>query len=109
MKAEDLRIGNYVGLYGSIATIQRADFDTSKTAIAVDEGKPIPLTEEWLAKFGFKKYPGRLNKFDRDDFWTCDLMNGNEWCFKDIECCIKYVHQLQNLFWVLTGKELTIK
>jgi hypothetical protein len=75
--------------------------------------EPIPLTEEWLVKFGFK-----FTK-NGSDIWY------KEYCFiefdKLIKCYIeegrgiiclehiKYVHQLQNLYFALTGEELTIK
>jgi len=70
--------------------------------------KPIPLTEEWLLKFGYKLYHdyvwvndntdvlGRIDKF-KDDVARS--------IYPRLE--IKYVHQLQNLYFALTGKELT--
>lgn len=109
MKAKNLRIGNLVDLYGSIATVQRFDFnDRPPNGLAVDKGKPIPLTEDWLTKFGFNKFPNQ-KKYDTDDFWACSLRNGNEWHFEDLECIIRYVHELQNLFFALTGSELKLK
>jgi hypothetical protein len=71
--------------------------------------QPIPLTEEWLFKFGFRKYSS--TQFDKGNFWT--IANHNEtkhfgmWC-NHLEIYIKYVHQLQNLYFALTGEELTI-
>ena len=74
--------------------------------------KPIPLTEEWLVKFGFKiegKTWGNTNYSkdfsgiwlqDRGELYKCTISNGN----KHIE--IRYVHQLQNLYFALTGEEL---
>ncbi len=110
---KELRIGNYVDLYGSIAQIQRVDFDTSyKNGIAVDEGKPIPLTEQWLIDFG-----GYYN----GNTWQFDFDNGfSEWIFEDgfiIDYGYKllwdndyryeHVHQFQNLIYIITRKELT--
>lgn len=70
----------------------------------------IPLTEEWLIKFGFVKvrdYPVfrldglqiEFNGFDSQ--WGAGLL--------DEKTVLKYVHQLQNLFFALKGKELTLK
>lgn len=78
--------------------------------------KPIPITEEWLLKFGFAK---------QCDYLYFDFENGNI-SFNDeikngISLCIgtycssgsafeniKHVHQLQNLFFALTGEELKL-
>ncbi len=76
----------------------------------------IPLTEEWLVRFGLK--PERLIEFDANigKWYT---MDGSRFLFQydgngrihngvlGIE--IKHVHQLQNLYFALTGDELTIK
>lgn len=65
------------------------------------ELKPIPITEEWLLKFGFEGW-------DIDNY-TLILTNGNFFkleCLDPIATNIFYVHQLQNLYFALTGKEL---
>ena len=69
--------------------------------------EPIPLTEEWLIKMGF--ITDKLNGFDhyKGDFEIC-LPNYFMW--KDsLLNSIKHVHQLQNLYFALTSKELKIK
>jgi len=89
--------------------------------------RPIPLTEEWLLKFGFKKWgrddlPRTLNYemdwiriFPSNSF--CDFNgygfmhykpNPNE-ANESARCAFQYVHQLQNLFYCLCGEELTLK
>ncbi|KUJ56436.1 hypothetical protein [Chryseobacterium aquaticum] len=83
------------------------------------EMKPIPLTQEWLLKFGFEKD----NEVDEIDgmlfviFYIGDYIV-EHWISEDIfnftdDCNLKVqvssVHQLQNLFFCLCGKELTIK
>lgn len=66
-----------------------------------DKYEPIPLTEEWLLKFGF-------NGWDKGNY-TMILSNGNFFEFGNIIAQnIKYVHQLQNLYFVLVGEELSI-
>lgn len=107
MDAKELRIGNLVDLFGNIATIQSADF--SGTGIAIKQGKPIPLTEEWLVKFGFDKkgYKDGLSIILENKL---GYKNGRtyfkSWCI--LESQPKYAHSLQNLYFALTGQELEI-
>ncbi|MBP1165050.1 hypothetical protein JOE44_001934 [Chryseobacterium sp. PvR013] len=104
MEASELRIGNFVEYNGFVRNIVSLNLGTEVNAL------PIPLTEEWLLKFGFIKvldYPCfrleglqiEFNGFDSQ--WGSGLL--------DEKTVIKYVHQLQNLFFALKGKELTIK
>jgi hypothetical protein len=115
MKVQELRIGNYVLKEGEEIVI------TSFTFYNIEKDEysyePIQLTEEWLLKFGFKK-----STLDEDNTWL-DLRYGyltfssdESVEFKkvyltvsreDIIC--EYVHQLQNLYFALTGEELIIK
>ena len=91
----------------------------------VSDVSPIKLTEEWLEKFGFLKLKGVKRKFYsqmthiKDDFFVgtrdkraCDYKKGKSLvyvCHGDNIIDLYYVHQLQNLFFSLTGKELTFK
>lgn len=86
--------------------------------------KPIPLTEEWLKKFGFKLEYGKyyskcvqngVGRFVIENAYNlpCVLfVNENEpngvGC-QTIGKSIVYVHELQNLYFALTGEELEIK
>src|SRR5690242_9424128 len=104
IKASELRIGNYItdvdsGQMVKIVPIEEEGFEYFQA---------IPLTEEWLLKAGFKHGELYLN----------DLIIGNDLPFMRIsfingdgdfglEC--QYVHQLQNLCFALTGKELEFK
>jgi hypothetical protein len=108
MKASELRIGNYVQLEGLKRPIRVSIIDTTETSTDT-KAKPIPLTEEWLLKFGFKKdfngyYFGLL---------SFSITRNNEFmiCVNDrpTETICYSVHQLQNLYFALTGKELTLK
>jgi hypothetical protein len=71
-----------------------------------DEFKPIPLTEEWLIKFGFKKYSKNFIKYGDIEFyiWTTN----NDYQIKALDKLIKIetVHELQNLYYLLTKTEL---
>lgn len=108
MKSNELRIGNYYLSFG----VDLKQVETlHKDKILIDF-TPIPLTEEWLLKFGFEK-----RMFG---WWSSVLflrIDENEKCFwfdwsstnesKGTE--LFFVHQIQNLFFALTNEELTIK
>ncbi len=109
----ELRIGNCVELYGTIATIQRADFKGED--IAVDKGKPIKLTEEWLIKFGFERKTRITDNNQRIPVWAKysfmltiwdDGRLFYDWLGGNID--IQHVHHLQNIYSDLLRKELTI-
>lgn len=69
---------------------------------------PIPLTEEWLLKMGFEK--DGEGDWQKGDFAFTLGSEGlklfMEYGF--INPPIKFVHQLQNLFYCLTGEELKL-
>ena len=125
MNNKELRIGNWVitnkgeqvldVLCDSINTFQCA-------GIPYDEVFPIPLTEKWLIKFGFEKQEVEAKGLDTWNEWSLDRFElssrgtegvaKNEFTFivyeTGLTIKIKYVHQLQNLYFALTGKELII-
>jgi hypothetical protein len=76
-----------------------------------DSYEGMPLTEEWLLKFGFEK----INHIHGYSFWSHKKTkisiydNKTEWMGYYVDNNCKYVHQLQNLFFALTGKELELK
>jgi len=72
---------------------------------------PIPLTEEWLLKFGFgREYeaerPKWLDQLESYNIGNEDIQFIKGKSYKVMK--IRYVHQLQNLYFALTGKELEI-
>ncbi|MES2395651.1 MAG: hypothetical protein V4549_06595 [Bacteroidota bacterium] len=100
MKASELRIGNFVQHDLSKGTDK---FDAVKAScFAKDyylkEYNAIPLTEEWILKFGFKDYDNTDITLYLEKILKCQLAYR-----------ILYVHQLQNLFFTLTAKELKLK
>ena len=108
MKASELRINNYLYNDGVVVKIDaRTIFD-----IWDDKGlknyQPIPLTEEWLLRFGFEKKG--MNR-TRWTFWKIDLVEDEKGIYSfdesRIYIDIKYVHQLQNLYFALTNEEIT--
>ena len=117
MKASELRIGNKFYLpNGEIGTISYHEIRLLIVAMEKPNYNPIPLTEEWLIKFGFEKSKVS-SQFDKEKL-TIQVSNElerhkkgrvyfNSWAI--LEESIKYVHQLQNLYFSLTGEELTFK
>ncbi len=125
MKANELRIGNWVMGnkpyqvdINTIATHQMHKRNNNNE----DYCQAITITKEWLVKFGFKK-----------DYFKDEIEITWGYCQNDCDDSfyividkqyerpvmylsgygylkeITHVHQLQNLYFALTGEELTIK
>lgn len=84
-----------------------------------DVFNPIPLTEKWLLSLGFIDPSGGYRatgaevvyeitaKEKKIELW---MRWPDAWGFSNWNKCeIKYVHQLQNLYFSLVGEELQIK
>lgn len=132
LSATELRIGNY--LYNDNVVVKidaRTIFD-----IWDDKGlknyKPIPLTEEWLIKLGFEiNEPNDFYSFKHTDFYgnygnytkltwyriAYDNVDDNDFTLSfatedntfPIMINLYYVHQLQNIYFILTSRELKLK
>jgi len=106
MRSTDLRIGNY-NLFNS--KLDRINDGYDIDHVRDDkEGlhKPIPLTEDWLLRLG--KGKGNLIINGLHEKGVLYFNSGADYIEFDAKH-IKYVHQLQNLYHALTGKELTIQ
>ena len=119
MKATEVRIGNYVyDTKGEINKINLAaiEYLLRYGSSGACQVKPIPLTEELLRKCGFQQRPIRNDSYSlflqefciyrNED--TCHFELPNEYGGTGSYIEIKYLHQLQNLYFSLTGEELTI-
>ena len=136
MKPQELRIGNYVNfkdrndiLFCEVIGIDKSgyihvvrNFNDSiqdDQPEVINDITPIRLTEEWLIKFGFEKivntpiapiwdenieYSYEGYRFAQDMYGKWFLL-GYSWNTNHFG----YVHQLQNLYFTLTGEELIIK
>jgi len=119
MKPTELRSGNYVNVpHGDVQIdhfIKDGCHFTDGCGGTFASLHPIPLTEEWLkekTEFKFKYYTecGEVYRLDfykitiEDDRFFFGIWNNMEVLIE-----FKYVHQLQNLYFALTGKELEIK
>lgn len=122
MKASELRIGNFVmDRGGKVLLIDHWEYENKISEKRVDGLQPftefveylqpIPLTEEWLLKFGFKKLftLAHQDSCYRIDLFRIDLFGEyfDLWHDNHPIISIEYVHQLQNLYFALTNKELT--
>lgn len=140
IKASELRIGNIVWesssftpspegyeeiVVGAINDIDKVVLDSQNNIYSYDYLYPIPLTPEWLRKFGFTTLDAET---DIEVWGFDDESNGEEFSivsdgidtqlplyfeydlgYRNVRKEIKHVHQLQNLYFSLTGEELTIK
>jgi len=128
IKANELRIGNLYNQFGNIHQVNCHIISELEKA-PQDQlwCKPIPLTEEWLIKFGFEKsldskqedYEwGKASSFvGRRAIGLYKLGDFDDWNVtfrEDVGCGwvdlneIEYVHELQNLFYMLVGEELIL-
>lgn len=118
MKASELRIGNLVSNMNprhndSILTIESIgdnhEVNMFYRKYLLSELEPIPLTEEWLLKFGFVKHKTTdiYPTFAKQMFnWNDGILYIIGYGFMNH---IKHVHQLQNIYFALTGEELVVK
>ena len=128
MKANELRIGNKVYWGVNIVSIVGIHTQTypnsdNKRPITIyidpvgnmhyypiEENNitPIPLTEEWLLKFGFEKDSDGYLIYMKSRIFI-EFTTRGHYEISEYDTEIKYVHQLQNLYFALTGNELEIK
>lgn len=121
MEAKDLRIGNLIQdvkhkspwriecfLGSSMATVDAGlvNFATDDLHdIELNEHEPIALNEKWLVRLGFIDGEKNGIKLIRiNEYYYVCFVNGS----KSLSVDIKYVHQLQNLYYALTGVELSV-
>ncbi len=123
MKKEDLRIGNLLtdntGKEVQVLAIAINNLRVSGThAIEYENVTGIPLTPEWLERFGFENdsYANFSKKIadyaylviSFKDYACAQICENPSIADHDIDAPCKYVHQLQNLIFALTGEELTL-
>jgi hypothetical protein len=121
MEANELRIGNWVKdkwLLSFFKVIKLGKFKVTYKGFQefkcdYEHLQLISLTEEILLKCGFVKKRISLT-FNEFSFYNEDLENvyidldqGQE--LSGISVKVKYLHQLQNLYFALTGRELQFK
>lgn len=122
--AKELRIGNWVR---SVYPINKEPFQvypmwfkqlpTDKDHnLIVNNWKPIPLTEQWLLDFGFDK-KGLTYVIENRQMILAVCIDGSCGLYNSLDYFnrgssfnrivkINHVHQLQNLYFALTGEDL---
>jgi hypothetical protein len=121
IKPEELRIGNLVSLRGEVVTVKGIGINSALHERGENPAwdlEGIILTEEWLVKFGLidsnsntnKKLSFKIQENEWDStgdatfkYWSI-FINGR---IIDMYS-LKYVHQLQNLYFALLGEELIL-
>ena len=117
MKASELRIGNLVNARKTNHTWDQTCLITGLTHkgiyVKYDNGhiipiniEPILLTEEWLLSMGFISNPYQDRYENVVIHVECNKTRGVTELWIDKMPHIKYLHELQNLYFALTGKEL---
>jgi len=116
--SNELRIGNYLEYYIPTDDLgwQTTQVDWQDIRLCQEqnesfnlENRPIPLTEEWLMKFGFNsKFSGYrkvnlrlVNFLETETIYHVFFKNS-------LIKTIQYVHELQNVYFALTNTELTL-
>ena len=125
MKATELRIGNLIykgAIYGNepVRAYELNEYSRFKKGAPVADyykvWDSIPLTEEWLKKFGFI-WNEELKSYEKIGFhWLAKKveLNGSWKFWNNIHQCMLndtfywHVHSLQNLYFALTGEELKL-
>lgn len=126
MKVNELRIGNYIRYREAVVKVTGINTENfheggvyfdyhGRTRIGCSEDRidPVMVSEDWLLKVGFKKHVDDnktpfWNKYPLQLCWH--PVDGFEYFHRQFTCYfikMKYVHQVQNLYYCLTGKELT--
>lgn len=128
LRASELRLGNYIidqsyperecrvfrlncGIEYPITYSYNKAFEyTSQRAIGLSG---VPITDEWLMNLGFKKM-GKHDVFEIDNLrfvigtgclvYLIDEDDRNKYCVK----AMQFIHEIQNTYFALTGKELII-
>lgn len=132
MKATELRIGNYIqwedesndlaeviGIYEPKEKLLQGGYwlniktNNEIYPAMIDEFVGIELTEQWLKDFGFTQSDDDWDWWidwskERETFKACKYIDSNSYAVIGLGD-FKYVHQLQNLYFALTGEELTLK
>ena len=133
IKATELRIGNYVSESYSNGVFEVVNINSDKFEFVdmnhinfkaigrypINSIKPIPLTSEILLKSGFEIGEKRTYSKEIESLSFCVYIDGEILELNSLilwqsdavyfRGVLKYVHQLQNIYFSLIGEELEIK
>lgn len=132
MKAAELRIGNLVKIDCSCGRVMHAEIlsidleevnvcevclkcGTEYWNLNINSIEPIPLTQEWLLKFGFKEMEFNHPDYIPQYYYSKDFEKGKvnldlrhemilDYGGDFLSNTIDYVHRFQNICFALTGE-----
>ena len=116
IQANELRLGNWFqsNIYQQVA-LETLEYLLNPNFAPHSAVKPIPLTPEILEKCGFECVSHGLTtityvhkglpEYGRTCYWHAEIGELN---LNYIAIGVKYLHQLQNLYFALTGEELEV-
>jgi hypothetical protein len=123
MDTKELRINNLINYDGKTIkvsgiignTIYHSSYDKDGHFFDSNIGdykpfQPISLTEEWLVRLGFE-YHRESGLYNKSGYDVMITSNGIDFYLGEYGSWYKNIttiHQLQNLYFALTGEELTI-
>ena len=128
LQITELRVGNLLKVDKNIWTVEDIINGDSTWELYFKENpeynhwvnaEPIKISNDWLVKLGFKLYPSGYYCLDihgekvyisiglKHDTEPNLILDSGENALSFNLKHIKYVHQLQNLFFALTGVELS--
>lgn len=126
MKINELRVGIWFYRYCCNDQVMEVraggviGLDKNRGIISLHEMQPIELTEEFFKKNGFieqvecdeygtyfRNAVLRIEVFETDRGWSVHI--DDDHCITVFGKCLKYVHELQNAYYISTCKELEVK
>lgn len=127
-KANDFRLGNWIvdyeaepekTIYWQIEGLHIYPSNTRGINVYFRKGscmtfieyvEPVKLTNEWLEKFGFKKgSDGYWDEYSKGNLKHLTSFDDGDYEYNPAAIEIKYVHQLQNLYYALCQEELILE
>ena len=115
MNPRELRIGNFLQDCISKVPYEVTHNTFSSLVLYIEEEKeapvePIPLTEEWLLKFDFTLKSDIDGEYYEKNGVRVLILRSDaiQFYFGNPNTKEKFVHELQNYFFIMTGKELDI-
>lgn len=125
MKINELRVGIWFYRYRCNDQVMEVraggviGLDKNQDIISLYEMQPIPLTKEFFEKNGFVHIESvdyldnyhtsedmRIDVYESSKGWVVHI--DDKECSTSFSKCLKYVHELQNAYYVSTGKELEV-
>ncbi len=112
MKAQELRIGNYVSVDGAVVKVNGltrrkvgyCSTPCKERYVRVNDIEPVKLTQQMMNDLNTDKsnhYKFNHSEETDDGFYL-------NFCGIAQVFILKYVHQMQNLYYILFGEELVI-